>query len=149
MKRAADILLCRVQRLVLAIFCGLFIFYSVPGHASGTTGSTTCTTGSSRTSAVNDEISEHRLQTLLDSLRSNAVKYRNISPDYEAGIYIKGNVDVLSRGRYNDYIPIFKRLEADNNSYYAEFIGELTFTNPNIFNHSLYSISTNKQRFID
>ena len=134
MKRAADILLCRVQCLVVAIFCGLVLLFATPAQA---------------TAATQDEISQHRLQTLLDSLRSNAVKYREISPDYEAGIYIKGNVDVLSRGRYNDYIPIFKRLDADKNTYYAEFIGELTFTNPNIFNHSLYSISTNKQRFID
>ena len=134
MKRAADILLCRVQRLVLAIFCGLLLLFATPARS---------------TAATQDEISQHRLNMLLDSLRSNAVKYRNISPDYEAGIYIKGNVDVLSRGRYNDYIPIFKRLDADKNTYYAEFIGELTFTNPNIFNHSLYSISTNKQRFID
>ena len=134
MKRAADILLCRVQRLVLAIFCGLLLLFATPARS---------------TAATQDEISQHRLNMLLDSLRSNAVKYRNISPDYEAGIYIKGNVDVLSRGRFINYIPIFKRLEADKNSYYAEFIGELTFTNPNIFNHSLYSISTNKQRFID
>ena len=134
MKRAADILLYRVHRIALAIFCGLLLLFATPARS---------------TAATQDEISQHRLKTLLDSLRSNAVKYRNISPDYEAGIYIKGNVDVLSRGRYNDYIPIFKRLDTDKNTYYAEFIGELTFTNPNIFNHSLYSISTNKQRFID
>lgn len=132
MKRAADILLCRTHQLVLTIIFGLFIVLSTPAY-----------------SVSQDEISQHRLKTLLDSLRANAVRYRSIYPDYEAGIYIKGNVDVLSRGRYSKLIPILNHLDNVTDNYNAEFIGELTFTNPNIFNHSLYSISTNKEKFID
>ncbi|MBE6224763.1 MAG: hypothetical protein E7122_06015 [Bacteroidales bacterium] len=96
-----------------------------------------------------DELSLHRLNTLLDSLRANAIRYRDISPDYDASIYISGNVDVLSRGCLNDFIPILNRIDDGVDNYYAEFIGGLTFTNPNIYNHSLYSISSNKKRFIE
>lgn len=96
-----------------------------------------------------DQLKQLQLKMLLDSLRSNALRYRDISPDYDASIYIKGSVDVLSRGWLNDYIPILNRLERGEDNYYAEFIGGLTFTNPNIFNHSLYSISTNKSRFVE
>ena len=159
MKRAADILLHGPQRFVLTIFFGLFIFFAVSVHGANTAVAvvhagtdlvrTAPTEADAAGEALQDEISHRRLSTLLDSLRSNAVRYRNLSPDFEAGIYVSGSVDVLSRGRFNEYIPILNWLDEDKDNYYAEFIGELTFTNPNIYNHSLYSISTNKERFID
>lgn len=145
MRRLFPILFCSVL-----LCCGELSGTTIAQPAlAGTTIAQTALAGRPLSWDTPDEISQHLLKTLLDSLRANAVRYRMVSPDYEAAVFIKGNVDVITRGKFLNYIPILNRIDEDTDNYYAEFIGGLTFTNPNIYNHSLYSISTNKKRFIE
>lgn len=136
-----------MRRLLAISFSIVLLFSTAAMGAYAAKGNSTSAVQVNASSE--DQLKQLQLKMLLDSLRSNALRYRDISPDYDASLYIKGNVDILSRGRLNDFIPILNRLDKGEDHYYAEFIGGLTFTNPNIYNHSLYSISTQKSRFID
>ena len=82
-------------------------------------------------------------------VRRQAMVYSAARPDYEANIFIKGNVDFLRRNRLQQYLPYLNRADKHINNYYAEFIGGITFTNPNIYNHTLFSISSNKKKFVE
>lgn len=92
---------------------------------------------------------ESYVDTLVQRLRVHAAMYNNIRPDYEAGIFIKGNADFLKRNRLQQYLPYLNRADRNIDNYYAEFIGGVTFTNPNIYNQTLFSISSNKKKFVE
>lgn len=89
------------------------------------------------------------VDSLVSRLRKQANVYSNLKPDYEANIFVKGNVDFLKRNRLQQYLPYLNRADKNINSYYAEFIGGVTFTNPNIYNQTLFAISSNKKNFVE
>lgn len=94
-------------------------------------------------------IAERHLNDIMARVRENALEVSSQYPDYEAGIYMQGNVDILKRGPFLKQIPYLKKLQKGVDSYQAEFIGEITFTNPNIYNKSVYSISSDKKKFME
>lgn len=94
-------------------------------------------------------INERHLNDIMDRVRKKALEVSSQYPDYEAGIYIQGNVDILKRGPFLRQIPYLNKLRKGVDNYQAEFIGEITFTNPNIFNKSVYPISTRKDKFME
>lgn len=87
--------------------------------------------------------------TLVSRLRVQAAIYCNNKPDYEADIFVKGNVDFLRRNRLQEYIPYLNKASKGENHYNAEFIGGVTFTNPNIYNQTMFAITSNKKRFVE
>jgi len=92
---------------------------------------------------------ETYVDTLVANIRRQAAVYNSRKPDYEANIFIKGNVDFLRRNRLQQYLPFLNRADKNINNYYAEFIGGITFTNPNIYNQTLFAISSNKKKFVE
>lgn len=89
------------------------------------------------------------VDSIVTAVIENARVYSLHTPDYEANLFIKASIDVLERGPLLKLIPYLKRIDDGKDNYYAEFIGALTFTNPNIYNQNLYSISTNKKNFVE
>lgn len=89
------------------------------------------------------------VDTLVSRLRSQAVIYHNLKPDYEANIFVNGDVDFTKRNRLQQFIPYLNKAAKDINHYNAEFIGGVTFTNPNIYNQTLFTISSNKKKFVE
>lgn len=87
--------------------------------------------------------------TLVNRLRVQAAIINNNKPDYEADIFVKGTADFLRRNRLQQYIPYLNKASKDISHYYAEFIGGVTFTNPNIYNQTMFTISSNKKRFVE
>ena len=89
------------------------------------------------------------VDTLVQRVRNQAKLQEGNRPDYDADIFIKGNADFIKRNRLQQYLPYLNRADKHINNYYAEFIGGVTYTNPNIYNHTLFSISSNKKKFVE
>ena len=93
------------------------------------------------------------LQTFTDSLvsklRSQAILIDKNRPDFEANIFLKSDVSFTQKNRLQEYLPYLNKASKRENHYNAEFIGGVTFTNPNMYNQTLFSISSNKKRFIE
>lgn len=87
--------------------------------------------------------------TIVNRLRTQAALFNSSRPDYEATIFVKGNVDFLRRNRLQEYLPYLNRATKGVNHYNAEFIGGVTYTNPNIYNQTLFSLSSNKRNFVE
>lgn len=92
---------------------------------------------------------ERHLNDILQRVRARAIEVSAHYPDFEAGIYLQSNVEVLKRGKGVRHLPHLKNLQRGEDSYEGEFIGSITFTNPNIYNHSVYPISREKSRFLE
>ncbi|MBE6247384.1 MAG: hypothetical protein E7110_08335 [Bacteroidales bacterium] len=92
---------------------------------------------------------EIEADSVMRHLRQSALDISGVTPDYTANFYISGNMDILKRGNFIKSIPYLNLIDDGSNHYYAEFIGGLTFTNPNIYNQTLYSITHNKKRFFE
>lgn len=88
-------------------------------------------------------------ERLMEHMRVNARQYSKKYPDYDANLFIKGNVELLRKGPFMKYIPYLKRLDTAVTNYYGEFIGGISFNNPNIYNHTIYSITSNKKKFLE
>lgn len=84
------------------------------------------------------------VDTIMRQLRESRLELERVLPDFYASYYINGNLDILNRGKFIKSIPLLRHIDDGRDNYYAEFIGGLTFTNPNIYNQSIYSISSNK-----
>ncbi len=88
-------------------------------------------------------------ERLMEHMRVNARIYSKQYPDYDANLFIKGNVELLRKGAFMKYIPYIKRLDTAVTNYYGEFIGGVSFNNPNVYNHTIYSITSNKKKFLE
>lgn len=89
------------------------------------------------------------VDTLVSRLRSQAKIYHNLKPDYEANIFVKGDVDFTRRNILQQYIPYLNKASKNQNHYEAQFIGGVTFTNPKFYNQTLFTISSNKKKFVE
>ncbi len=87
--------------------------------------------------------------SIMINLRRSAMDINKVTPDYTANFYINGNMDILKRGKFIHRIPYLNLIDDGSDNYYAEFIGGLTFTNPNIFNQSLHSITSNRKALFE
>ncbi len=90
-----------------------------------------------------------QIDSILNNLRYAALKFSAKTPDYDAQVYIQGNVDVQKVGKFLTFIPYFNHIERVVKNYSSDYIGAISFTNPNIYNQSLYSISVKKSSFIN
>ena len=88
-------------------------------------------------------------ERLMEHMRISAREYSKQYPDYDANLFIKGNVELIRNGIFMKYIPYIKKLDTTVTNYYGEFIGGVSFNNPNIYNHTIYSISSNKKKFLE
>ena len=89
------------------------------------------------------------LDTLVSLVRINAAGFNNNRPDYDANIFIKANVDILERNFLQQYIPYMNKASKKVDNYYAEFMGVVTSTNPNIYNQTLITITPSEKNFIE
>lgn len=89
------------------------------------------------------------IDTLVSLIRVNAAKYNSQRPDFDANIFIKGNVDILNRNFLQQYLPYMKRASKNTDNYYAEFMGVVTSTNPNIYNQTIITITPSEKNFIE
>lgn len=100
------------------------------------------TTGTPATTGINAD-------SIMVRVRESALRVGGEIPDFSASFHISGDMDVVKRGRFMKAIPFFHLLDDGADSYFSEFIGGLTFTNPDIYNQTLYSISSKKSRFFE
>ncbi len=89
------------------------------------------------------------VDTLVSRLRKQVKIVNNKMPDYDANIFVNGTADFLKRNRLQEYIPYLNKASKGVNHYNAKFIGAVTFTNPNIYNQTLFAISSNKRKFVE
>ena len=88
-------------------------------------------------------------RSIMENMRKQARRYSKLYPDYDANLLIQGNVELLRKGAFMKYIPYIKRLDTNITNYYGEFIGGVSFNNPNVYNHTIYSITSNKKKFLE
>ncbi len=86
---------------------------------------------------------------IMENLRSNAVKYNSIRPDYEALVYVNSNSQVLERNFLQKYIPYLNKLKSGTDHYEAEFLGTVTFTNPSMYNQIYFPITSISNKFME
>ena len=89
------------------------------------------------------------LDTVVSLVRINAAKINNSRPDYDANIFIKANVDIVEKNFLQKYIPYMSKASKKVDNYYAEFMGVVTSTNPNIYNQTIFTITPSEKQFIE
>lgn len=89
------------------------------------------------------------VDTLVGRVIWRAQGYNSQTPDYEAILFVRGDVDILKRNILMKAAPYLRRASSNKDNYYAEIMGSVTYTHPNIFNQKFKTINSNSQRFIN
>ena len=127
----------------------LLLAMQVTTRAEGTDGQMSKAAQDTTTYGKSSKAQIKYTRGLMENMRKQARKYSKLYPDYDANLFIKGNVELLRKGVLMKYIPYIKRLDTNITNYYGEFIGGVSFNNPNVYNHTIYSITSNKKKFLE
>ncbi len=76
------------------------------------------------------------LDSLLSRIRNSSKFYERNTPDYQAGIYMKGDLNINKRNIILKGIPYYSRIPSNKNYYFIETYGSLTHTYPDKYTHS-------------
>lgn len=89
------------------------------------------------------------VDTLVGKVIMSAQEYGSLTPDYQATIFIRGDVKILKRNILLKVAPHLKKASRDKDNYYAEILGNISYTHPNIFNQTYKTINSNSENFIN
>ncbi|MDH8701123.1 hypothetical protein M2138_000462 [Dysgonomonadaceae bacterium PH5-43] len=68
-------------------------------------------------------------------------EYSKYIDEYDAQIYIKGNIEVLKKNIMFEFAPDFFYLNKDNDSSFVEAIVDIKYTAPNYFNQEIVALN--------
>ena len=81
--------------------------------------------------------SKNQADSIMERVVFFAPMHREAVKSYEAGLYIKGRVNVRKKNRLIRFIPTMFRLRKGVDEYMAELYSDLHFTAPNLYDQKL------------
>lgn len=79
--------------------------------------------------------------SIISRMHLTAGKYADYVVEYNAGLYIKSQMDIIDKNIGFRYIPGLFRSEDDANRYLVETYSELHYTAPNIYDQKVKTLS--------
>lgn len=94
-------------------------------------------------SLYNNNLSAQRIDkdSIINNIRDISYRVSSNKPNYHAEIYSKGILSFKKKNFLSKLTKYLKKIEKGD--YFVELYGNLSFTNPNIYNCSFSGISTN------
>lgn len=83
------------------------------------------------------------IDTILHKMRVAAGFYEKNTPNFEAEMYIKGNLDVKKRNIIIKGLPYLKKLDKNKDKYFFELSSNFSHTYPNIYNQTFNAVKSN------
>lgn len=83
----------------------------------------------------------NNVDTILQRMNISAKYYETNTPNFEAEMYIKGNLDVQKRNIFLKMIPYLWKIDKDQDQYFIELSSNFSHTYPNIYNQTFHAIN--------